>query len=210
MKFSAVVLAGGRSERMGQDKGWLRLEGQSLLGRQIALARAAGADEVFISGRAGVDYSAFAHPVLVDVWPGCGPLGGIERALATARHGLVLVLAVDMPYLEVTLLAKLLAQCTTECGVVPVCDQRLEPLVALYPKAAHSVALALLQDKRYAARSFAEACCARNLVRTLRFHPAPRDFTNWNCPEDMAPASGQSKIRLTTMVQRGEGRIQRD
>ncbi len=66
MNFSAVILAGGKSSRMGRDKAWLEFDGQSLLARQIACVRRAGASEVFISGRAGVDYSAFGCPVMED------------------------------------------------------------------------------------------------------------------------------------------------
>jgi molybdopterin-guanine dinucleotide biosynthesis protein A len=53
MKFSAVILAGGRSQRMGCDKAWLLFEGKSLLARQIELVRQVEPEEIFISGRAG-------------------------------------------------------------------------------------------------------------------------------------------------------------
>ena len=81
MIFSAVILAGGKSLRMGRDKAWLEIEGQTLLARQIALARETGAAEIFISGRADADYSAFGCPVLQDGFPDAVPLAGIERAL---------------------------------------------------------------------------------------------------------------------------------
>ena len=169
---------------MGRDKGSLCVEGQPLLARQLALARAVGAEEVFISGRPEVDYSQLGYPVLLDVWRGCGPLGGIERALASASHKLVLVLAVDLPYLGVNLLKRLVAACADEIGLVPVCEQRLEPLVALYPSTAHPIALSLLEEGRCAAREFAERCRRRNLIRMLRFEPVPHDFTDWNTPQD--------------------------
>src|SRR5258705_13766374 len=81
MNFSAVILAGGKSSRMGRDKAWLEAGGQSLLARQIGLVRELGAAEVFISGRADADYSEFGCRVLQDKFPDAGPLAGIERAL---------------------------------------------------------------------------------------------------------------------------------
>src|SRR5690349_130325 len=84
MNFSAVILAGGKSSRMGRDKAWLEINGQILLTRQIELVQAGGATEVFISGRAGMDYSAFGCRVLQDRFPNAGPLAGIERALDAA------------------------------------------------------------------------------------------------------------------------------
>ena len=52
MTFSALILAGGKSSRMCQDKAWLRLRHETFLARQIRLAQEVGASEVLISGRA--------------------------------------------------------------------------------------------------------------------------------------------------------------
>ena len=84
MNFSAVILAGGQSRRMGQDKAWLEVGGQPLITRALTVLRAAGIQEIFVSGRAGVDYSALRCPVLLDLhplrparrYPAC-PSGGI-------------------------------------------------------------------------------------------------------------------------------------
>src|SRR5258706_11754457 len=100
MNFSAVILAGGRSSRMGRDKAWLEVGGQTLLARQIGLVREMGATEIFISGRADADYSAFRCPILQDKFLGAGPLAGIERALDAAQSPLLLVLAVDLPEMK--------------------------------------------------------------------------------------------------------------
>ena len=100
MNFSAVILAGGKSLRMGCDKAWLEIEGQTLLARQIALARETGAAEIFIAGRSDTDYSSFGCRVLPDKFFDAGPLAGIERALAAANETLLLVLAVDLPQMK--------------------------------------------------------------------------------------------------------------
>ncbi len=51
MNFSAVILAGGQSRRMGRDKAWLKRDGKTLLERQVELVRFLGVTEIFISGR---------------------------------------------------------------------------------------------------------------------------------------------------------------
>ena len=79
--FSAVVLAGGASSRMGSDKAWIEVGGVPLVRRQLDIVREAGASEVFLSGRAGVDYRGLDVPVLLDARPGMGPLAGVQRAL---------------------------------------------------------------------------------------------------------------------------------
>ena len=134
MKFSTVILAGGKSKRMGQDKAWLPVCGKPLITRQIALVRELGAAEIFISGRAGTDYSALDCPVLTDHFEDVGPLAGIERALKEISTPLLLVLAVDMPRMSAVQVQMLLSNCTENCGAIPRSQNGLEPLAAVYPR----------------------------------------------------------------------------
>lgn len=186
MQLSAVILAGGQSRRMGRDKAWLELEGQSLLSRALATVRAAGITEIFISGRADTDYSALDCPVLLDREPGAGPLAGIERALAASAAPLTLVLAVDLPHMTTAFLQTLAQNCAPDAGVVPEIRGQLEPLAAIYPKRCQALALDCLRQGRRAARHFAELCRAAGAVHTF---PVPtqhlRCFDNWNTPQDL-------------------------
>ncbi len=165
---------------MGRDKSRLEVDGQTLLSRQIACAKEAGAEEVFVSGRAGVDYPEFACPVLLDLKAECGPLSGIERGLDAARTGLVLVLAVDLPFLSAEVIRVILGKCSRTVGVVPVVGRRMQPLVAVYPKTCHEIARSMLEQRRFAVREFARRCSRRGLVRIQRFGGPARAFTNWN------------------------------
>lgn len=101
--FSALILAGGQSSRMGQDKALLQLNGQSLLAHMQQLALAAGASEVLISRN---------QPGFIQDAPGqFGPLAGILAALKHCTSSHLLVLPIDTPRLDVTSL-KLLLQNT--------------------------------------------------------------------------------------------------
>jgi molybdenum cofactor guanylyltransferase len=185
-QFSAVILAGGASRRMGRDKSWLTVEGQTLLERQVAIAQAAGAAEVLISGAPGADYSTLACPVLFDKYPQCGPLGGIERGLAAAKEDLIVFMAVDMPRTSPEFLDQLLDRCAPGQGAVPVLGGRIEPLLAAYPKSSHSLAQAMLEARQLAVTGFARACAQAGLVS---WFPVPQEafaqFANWNRPEDI-------------------------
>jgi molybdenum cofactor guanylyltransferase len=187
MNLSAVLLAGGESRRMGQDKAWLEVGGQPLIRWALSTVRNSGIQEVLISGRAGTDYSTLGCPVLFDLEPGCGPLGGIERALAAATTPLLLVLAVDLPGITPAFLRKLAARCDPLTGTVPKLRGELEPLAAIYPKRCHFIAQDCLLKSCRAARDFAEACLRERAVRTLAVSVADaRCFQNWNCPADVA------------------------
>ena len=190
MHLSAVILAGGNSSRMGQDKAWIEICGQPLMRRAVAPVRDSGIRDVFISGRTDTDYSTLGCSVLFDLEPGGGPLGGIERALATATAPLVLVLAVDLPAITAAFLRRLAAYCNPLTGAVPRLRGELEPLAAIYPQRCHSIARDCLRESRRAARDFANACLRAHAVRTLPVSGADSGcFKNWNVPSDVTSAT---------------------
>lgn len=184
--FSAVILAGGASRRMGRDKAWLELEGKSLLTHALEKVRSLGIFEVYISGRPGVDYSAYHSEVLHDLEPGFGPMGGIERALFASTAPLLLVLAVDLPRMSAAFLARMRSKCDPLTGVVPFLREQVEPLAAIYPKRCHALAFSALTKGQREVHRFANACREERAVRRLAVPPGDAPcFLNWNCPEDL-------------------------
>ena len=91
--FDAILLAGGKSSRMGTDKAELDWQGQPLWQHMKALALKAGATEVFVSRNA----SGF----IPDRFAKAGPLAGIVAGFNRCRSDRVLVLAIDTPLLSV-------------------------------------------------------------------------------------------------------------
>jgi molybdopterin-guanine dinucleotide biosynthesis protein A len=214
MNISAVILAGGESSRMGRDKAWLEMDGQPLITRAINTVRESGITEIFISGRAGTDYSSVPYPlaVLLDLESASGPVAGIERGLEATQAPLLLVLAVDMPRITAALLLKLARRCDPLTGVIPKLRGELEPLVAIYPKRCRFIARDCLIQCRLAARDFADACRREHAVRTFHVpHADIRCFDNWNTPSDMggnggsSSASKQKKKQATAHHSRGKG-----
>jgi molybdenum cofactor guanylyltransferase len=190
VNLSAVILAGGESKRMGRDKASVQFKGNSLLSLAVEKVRQLGITEVFISGRAEMDYSTLNCPVLLDLEPGCGPLGGIERGLHASSSAMLLVLAVDLPHMTTAFLRKLIAQCDPSTGVLPKLDGRCEPLAAIYPKRCHIIARNSLARSRLAVREFAEKCLEESAVRTMEVSPADAGcFANWNTPADVTTSS---------------------
>ena len=102
--MAGIVLAGGLSSRMGQDKALLRWQGRSLLAHMCALLQAAGAQTLRVSGSYPVLPGVESVPDLV---PRCGPLGGLYSVVKTLPDGPVWVVAVDMPLLDRQLLWRL-------------------------------------------------------------------------------------------------------
>ena len=192
MNLSAVILAGGQSLRMGRDKAWLEIEGQPLLARLVDTVQALEIREIYISGRAGVDYSRVHRPVLFDRDPGLGPLGGIERALSVCDAPLLLVLAVDLPCMTTEFLQWLATRSDPMTGAIPTLHGQLEPLAAIYPKRAHALACDAIAQGRRAARTFASACLRERLAQAVEVRADDFGcFVNWNRPDDLRdPTAG--------------------
>jgi molybdenum cofactor guanylyltransferase len=132
-QLTGFVLAGGKSTRMGRDKAVLSLNGRTLLETALAAVRPV-VNEVFILGPRQ-PYCTFA-PVIADIFPGCGPLGGIHAALAQTKTEFNLMIAVDTPFLSAALLRYLAERALAARAVVtaPEINGYPQPLCAVYSR----------------------------------------------------------------------------
>jgi molybdopterin-guanine dinucleotide biosynthesis protein A len=145
--FSAFVLTGGKSSRMGIDKAFLPINGRTLLSHAAEIAHGVSAS-VFLVGDPA-KFSGFGQAI-PDAFRDCGPLGGIHAALVASPKDLNLVFAVDMPLLTTALL-EYLARQADESGAtvtVPCAGGCLQPLCAVYRKSFASIAEAALRAGR--------------------------------------------------------------
>lgn len=197
------VLAGGRSTRMGQDKALLRVAGHSLL--ELALKKLRALPLATAPRIAGGRSELISHaPVISDLHPGCGPLSGIEAALAASSQPLNIFLPVDMPLLPEEFLIWMLrrAQITGAPATVPRINGLPQPLCAVYHRQLLEPITAALPAGNYKVMPVVSAAAARGqsidvfdveLVASTdfslpAFSPLPlyRWFHNCNTPEDMA------------------------
>jgi molybdopterin-guanine dinucleotide biosynthesis protein A len=130
---SGAVLVGGQSNRMGKDKALLTIGGTPLIQRVVETLRAV-ASEVFLVGPGAERYAWLNVQVTDDLVPGAGPLGGIHTALCVARYPRCLVVACDMPFLDVDLLRYMLREAVPWDAVVPRGPERFETLHAVYAR----------------------------------------------------------------------------
>lgn len=179
------VLAGGKSSRMGRHKAFLEIEGRTLLSRTIELARALS-DQVRIVGDSE-KFSTFG-PVVEDIYPDRGPLGGIHAALSSSAAELNLMLAVDLPLLRAGLLQFLITQSRQAGAVVtvPRVGGGFQPLCALYRKAFLKPAeAALIEGKNKIDALFSQV--ATRVIEESELERAgfsAQMFSNVNTPEE--------------------------
>jgi len=153
LTVSCVILAGGKSKRMGVNKAFLKVGGLPIIERVIDQASLVG-EEVILVTNSPDEYAHLGYPTVQDVFPGKGSLGGIYSGLRAARHAYVLVVACDMPFLNASLLRYMVLLSRGHDIVVPRTDQGVEPLHALYSKACLPAMEQLLQQNNLKIISF--------------------------------------------------------
>ncbi len=133
-RASATALAGGGSSRMGCDKSLLPVNGKPLIAHIIDQLRPLFS-ELRVSANNSEKYGFLGVETIVDEEPGKGPLMGILTSLEASRRDLALVIACDIPHVNVGFLRTMLREAEGYDAVVPLSKNgRPEPLFALYRK----------------------------------------------------------------------------
>jgi molybdopterin-guanine dinucleotide biosynthesis protein A len=195
--YSVVIQAGGQSRRMGADKGLLPFGEKTLIEYILAQVEGLGSEQIIISNKPG-DYARFGLPVFTDVFPDMGALGGIYSAIFHAKYEHVLLLACDMPFVNLELVEYLLSLADDHDVVVPVAeeDEYVRPFRAVYAKTClPAIEAALECGERKVISFFAQVDV--HFVRpeqVHRFDPQERTFFNINTPQDLEKALNLIKI----------------
>ncbi|MCC5932437.1 MAG: molybdenum cofactor guanylyltransferase [Cyclobacteriaceae bacterium] len=129
--IEAFILAGGRSRRMGQDKGLMQLGNKPMVRYTLEELEKLHLPVSIISGRA--EYAAYGHSVFADIVEGRGPMGGLYTAMMRSRADQVLLLSCDAPGISAQALRHLLSKAENELITVAGFDKKINPLFAIYP-----------------------------------------------------------------------------
>jgi phospholipid/cholesterol/gamma-HCH transport system ATP-binding protein len=193
---AAFILAGGKSTRMGRDKAFVSVDGQTLIERMLDLAKSVTHDVQVVGNPE--KFSQFA-PTIEDAFPECGPLGGIHAALRSSAAELNVILAVDMPYVSTALLQYLIARARHSHAIVTVARgaRGYQPVCAVYRRAfVYSAETALIAG-RYKIDELFTAENTQVIEESELQGQGFSDslFRNLNTPQDLheAPGAGSPK-----------------
>jgi len=134
VKISGIILAGGKSSRMGKNKALLEIDGLTLIER-VAAIMSGVCSEIIIAGDSSGTLNRPGCRSVPDIYPGCGPLSGIHAGLSAAKNQYSFIAACDMPFVDEKLMRKIIDQ--VEDGyeaVILKTGKFYEPLFSLYGK----------------------------------------------------------------------------
>jgi molybdenum cofactor guanylyltransferase len=191
MNISTVLLAGGESRRMGQDKATLIFCGKPLWQIQLDLLWKLEPEEVFVSARSDPEWRPSEVQFVSDEPPSRGPLSGLSAALPRIRTDHLLALAVDMLFMSENYLRLLCKLIEPGRGVLPMIGDRAEPLSAIYPKDAGIDFIAALSGSDFSLQSLTKKLVETgklNVVNVLE--EEGKFFRNFNDFSDFEQAEG--------------------
>ena len=188
---TGVLLAGGKSRRMGQDKRLLSVGDETLYTRSVSVLRAIF-ERVVVVVAQDSPLVAFDAPVLRDVIPDCGSLGGLYTGLKEAGTQWVFAVACDMPFLDPGTIRHFTGLKGEGDVIMAKLRNGFQPMHALYHRNCLPIMEQLIQAQDFKIHRLAEHPELRVHIVTpeelSRVDPAGRSFYNVNTPADLAAA----------------------
>lgn len=188
MKISGIILAGGKSNRMGQNKALLEIGGTSMIERVVRVMSGV-CSEVLIAGGNEGELGHLGYPIVPDIYPGCGPLSGLHAGLSAARNRYSFVSACDIPFLSEELMRRIISEKDGCDAVILKHGEYFEPLFSLYGKTFIKAAETSVKNGVY------KVTAALSLVKwkpyTVDFNDMPgikKSLININTPKDYEEA----------------------
>ena len=185
---TGVALAGGRASRMGRDKAALLLDGRPLVARVVERLRQALAS-VMVAGPSDLAMLQPGAPIIPDIRPGIGPLGGLATALDAADTEWLFLVACDMPFIQPALVRHMatLALASPDADAVALrAPGGLEPLHAAYRRDIAPVVAQALSAAHPSMRGLLDRLRVREVAPedVARFDPQHLSTFNANTPDE--------------------------
>ncbi len=190
-EITGIILVGGKSRRMGQDKALLPIRGKLMVERVLELFQEQF-PQVLLIGDRPERFERYHLPVLPDIFPGSS-LGGLYTGLQHAASEHIFVASCDLPFPNRAILQHCCTQREGFDAVVPCSEQGPEPLFACYRKSCLPAMRAQLEEGRFNITTIFPHLLTR-LVPYSELHPFDGDrtaFINLNTPHELAGLTGQ-------------------
>jgi molybdopterin-guanine dinucleotide biosynthesis protein A len=146
-EVTGILLAGGKSRRMGEDKRYLVVGEQTLLERGLSVLRSAFQEVLVVIAQDSPSLDIDAR-VVRDLVPDCGSLGGLYTGLIQATTPWIFAVACDMPFLNQAVIAQFTSRRVAVDIVIAKLAGRLHPMHALYGKRCVPVVEQMIQARR--------------------------------------------------------------
>ncbi|MGK0234245.1 MAG: molybdopterin-guanine dinucleotide biosynthesis protein A [Psychroserpens sp.] len=179
--ITGVILAGGKSSRMGTDKGFLKLNGKLFIEHIIAVLTPFVSEIIIVSNHP--EYDNFKVKRVPDFVENAGPLAGVYSGLLASKTENNLVLSCDIPLINSEILAELVRQIDDVSEIIQIeSNGKTMPLISVYNKSCETVFSSLLNQGERRLRFAVNQCKVKNILLNKE---QEKRVSNINTPEQL-------------------------
>lgn len=183
VSIAAYLLAGGKSSRMGKDKGLITLADKPMVKYAIETMDAIGLSPTIVANND--EYASLGFPLIKDLIPDKGPMGGLHTAMEDNQATYVFLVSCDLPFVPKEAFQKLIDSINDQPIIVSEFMGKINPLFALYHKDLKDQITKNIEEEKLKMQDFiSETSCEKIDMQDLVLQ-SPKRFTNINTPEDL-------------------------
>ncbi|MDA3892977.1 MAG: molybdenum cofactor guanylyltransferase [Salinivirgaceae bacterium] len=177
-QITGIVIAGGKSSRMGQNKALLKYHGKRLIDNAIQLLQKY-TQNIIVSSNEPIE--SIPYSILPDEVKDIGPMGGLHSGLRESKSEFNLIIPCDVPNIELGLFSNFIAACEGYDAVIPILPNgKYEPLVACYNKTIIPLIEKAIQNNDYKLVNLIDKAHVK-FIEVINID----QFKNINAPNDL-------------------------
>ena len=180
MEIGAIILAGGKSSRMGSDKGLLMIDDKPMVTHIIETLSKLTNDIIIVSNQS--EYYDFGLPVFEDIIKNAGPLAGIYTGLVRAKHQKNIIVSCDVPFVSAELMTFLLKDSIDNQVTIPLKNNKTHQVIGIYDKNCIEVFKQELENDQRKIKVALEKINLK-VVDASQFNE--KEFFNVNTPQEL-------------------------
>jgi molybdopterin-guanine dinucleotide biosynthesis protein A len=192
---SGVLIAGGKSRRMGMDKRLLTVGGTNLFHRTLSLLEQMFSETIVVLAQPVASLEVRGSRVVYDVIPNTGSLGGLYTGLMAASHPRIFAVACDMPFLDADMMRFMASFDSAADIVVAKLQNGFQPLHALYSRSCLPFLKAMAADRDLKIQKLYGAQQLRvtvvDMADIASVSNGLKSFRNVNTAEELAQAEAE-------------------
>jgi molybdopterin-guanine dinucleotide biosynthesis protein A len=193
--ITGIILSGGKSLRMGQNKAFIEIEGVPIVNRISTLFKELFQEVIIVTNEKEL-FKDLDLKIYTDILPNKGALGGLYTGIYFSKFNYSFCVACDMPFINKSLVHYLAKKMAGEDVIVPRTIDGLQPLHALYSKNCLHPIKAVIDQGKYKIMDFYSMVKVRIVEEDefISIDPSKGSFINVNTPDELITILRDKKL----------------
>ena len=185
--ISGVILSGGKSIRMGENKALIKIHGVPIINRILDLFKELFQEHIIVTNQEDI-FRDFNSKIYLDLIPDKGALGGLYTGIFFSTFDYSFCVACDMPFIKKSLVDYLIKNVEDEDVIVPRTKDGLQPLHAIYSKKCLDPIKSAIDEGKFKIMDFYDLVKVKIVEESgfLSLDPLRESFINVNTPEELS------------------------